>query len=160
MLASYETTCVGNLTVQEKVVLRSKAGLPCSAGLGQLTLPYLSATGILQALDGQQHAATKVYLCCYPSYFVFLSWEWKVLYCWLSLSLTYVCRQFGSPSKGIGPFTRRAELWNARAAMAGYALLAFLSYETGEYTVIGRLDCCKARVVKFLLSLAMFNHSW
>jgi hypothetical protein len=37
-------------------------------------------------------------------------------------------RQFGSPPKGIGPFTPTAELINGRAAMVGYAILAYTGY--------------------------------
>ncbi|KAL0025367.1 hypothetical protein WJX79_001293 [Trebouxia sp. C0005] len=37
-------------------------------------------------------------------------------------------RAFGSPNKGIGPFTRSAELINGRAAMVGYAILAYVEY--------------------------------
>ena len=48
--------------------------------------------------------------------------------------LNMFCRQFGSPKVGIeaGPvkFDRRAELFNGRAAMFGYSLLAFLEYRS------------------------------
>lgn len=37
-------------------------------------------------------------------------------------------RAFGSPNKGIGPFDRTAELVNGRAAMVGYAILAYVEY--------------------------------
>jgi len=37
-------------------------------------------------------------------------------------------RAFGSPSKGIGPFTRTAELWNGRMAMLGYVILSYVEY--------------------------------
>lgn len=54
-------------------------------------------------------------------------------YAYLSAYLLVVAaaqlnRAFGSPNKGIGPFTRSAELINGRAAMVGYAILAYVEY--------------------------------
>lgn len=54
-------------------------------------------------------------------------------YAYLSAYLLVVAasqlnKAFGSPSKGIGPFDRTAELINGRAAMVGYAILAYVEY--------------------------------
>jgi len=54
-------------------------------------------------------------------------------YAYLSAYLLVVAgaqlnRAFGSPNKGIGPFTRYAEIVNGRAAMVGYVILAYVEY--------------------------------
>lgn len=54
-------------------------------------------------------------------------------YAYLSAYLLVVAaaqlnKAFGSPNKGIGPFTRYAEIVNGRAAMVGYVILAYVEY--------------------------------
>ncbi|KAL3136586.1 hypothetical protein ABBQ38_005832 [Trebouxia sp. C0009 RCD-2024] len=54
-------------------------------------------------------------------------------YAYLSAYLLVVAaaqlnKAFGSPNKGIGPFTRFAEIVNGRAAMVGYVSLAYVEY--------------------------------
>lgn len=63
--------------------------------------------------------------------------------CFITLLYFHLlCRTFGSPREGIsiGPikFSQRAELLNARMAMVGYAILAYVGYnQVGPCSVLG-----------------------